>query len=679
MNDVVRLSIFVFAVGLGASARASDDELPLPPAGYLPSTTAPADAPLAPADTPVDAPVVDQPSIPLQPAAVAAAPAAATAAAPAHASASASAPSSENEALQADPFSAPLNDLAERFADLVACAKTRGGQVDVSTLHWYFGNTLNAWNKGLITAGDMPAGIDVNADLFEAAFLQRFSSRVPRADDALARKAGQALGDFLKAHIEKVRTSRGRSYGSASAFNNSNRTALMPSLSALATLAKNARNNSPRCASVRYDQDFWETPEYRGSIEAAYEQRQQRPQSGHEVASSPAASTETGSEAAAGHVSAPPTTGSEGAGRAPAAVTTTPDGTPVRIGRRVIRRNPDSLMNDDELSKTRGADQLGLCMAGEHGAGQRFMDSIQDSIAIGMKAQDPSLTKARIDEEYGFRARNGGHDVSLISQPLCTTTETSVRATLGRFPRTNRISRSGSLRMNAEEIALSNRFTNLYNGYRQRALAGDADAKSDLQDLWTRFFGCLAYSESLGDADANNARSSVISKVRAGMRGMGINDFHPLPGVKHYYDSWQSKPASRINIGLYQFSPVSTGNVRSCVMRWNELYGRKSVSIDGRSYSCKLPENDNRSLARILGSQAQSFNSFCGVQKVLQTFWVQSNTTKSTGTYPGNLRKEPEDRCVSFHMLAGKAYNHFGPFQNTTGKNLKKLFSCALP
>ncbi len=588
----------------------------------------------------------------------------------AHASAS------ENEALQADSFAVPINEVAERFADLVTCAKTRGGQIDVSTLHWYLGNTLNAWNKGLLTAGEVPAGVDVDEHLVEAVFVSRVHSRAPRADGGLARKAGQALGDFLKAHIERVRSGRARLYTSAASFNNSNRSSLMPSLSSLAVLAKNVRAKAD-CSSVRRDPDFWATPEYRGSIEVAYANKLTPSSPVADLAHQdpPAAPTSTA------HTDTPSETiqPTPEAGRTPASVHPETD-VPARVARRVIHRNPDGLMRDDELGKMRGADQLGLCMSSDtHEPAQNFMASIQDAIAVGMKPQDPGLTDARIDQAYGFRARNGGHDVSLISQPLCTTSESTVKATMGRFPYSSRVSRGGQLRMNAEEIALSNRFTSLYNGYRKRALEGDTAAANDLQDLWTRFFGCLAYSESLGDADVNNSRTSVIGKVRAGMRGMGIDDFRPLPGVKHYYDAWQSNPVSRINIGLYQFSPMNTGNVRSCVLRWNELYGRKSVSIDGRSYSCKLPDKNNSALARILGSQAQSFNAFCGVQKVLQTFWIQSNTTKSTGTYPGNLSKDSEDRCVSFHMLAGKAYNHFGPLQNTTGKNLKKLLSCALP
>ena len=76
----------------------------------------------------------------------------------------------------------------------------------------------------------------------------------------------------------------------------------------------------------------------------------------------------------------------------------------------------------------------------------------------------------------------------------------------------------------------------------------------------------------------------------------------------------------------------------------------------------------------------QSFNAFCGAHKLIETFSIQINTNNAHATHPDNaingVLKSAENRCVSPHFYAGWAYNHFGPLQNSTGKNLDELFSC---
>lgn len=75
-------------------------------------------------------------------------------------------------------------------------------------------------------------------------------------------------------------------------------------------------------------------------------------------------------------------------------------------------------------------------------------------------------------------------------------------------------------------------------------------------------------------------------------------------------------------------------------------------------------------------------NAFCGVNKILQSFAIQVNTTKSVSTHPSNQSggkfKAPADRCVSPFFYSGYSYNHFGPLMNSTGSNLAGLMACAL-
>ncbi len=85
-------------------------------------------------------------------------------------------------------------------------------------------------------------------------------------------------------------------------------------------------------------------------------------------------------------------------------------------------------------------------------------------------------------------------------------------------------------------------------------------------------------------------------------------------------------------------------------------------------------------MIKILGSSQHSFNSFCGVHKVVETFAIQAYTKNSSSTHPTNVSgsglKSPANRCVTPYFYAGWAYNHFGPLQNSTGSNLNELHSC---
>lgn len=81
-------------------------------------------------------------------------------------------------------------------------------------------------------------------------------------------------------------------------------------------------------------------------------------------------------------------------------------------------------------------------------------------------------------------------------------------------------------------------------------------------------------------------------------------------------------------------------------------------------------------MIKVLGSSYQSFNAFCGIHKVVQTFAIQVNTSSSSSTHPSNGGKTAANRCVTPHFYAGKAYNHFGPLQNSTGENMNSLYSC---
>lgn len=259
-----------------------------------------------------------------------------------------------------------------------------------------------------------------------------------------------------------------------------------------------------------------------------------------------------------------------------------------------------------------------------------------------------------IGSYYGTSSNDAGYfPTSLIRHPLCSVNSSTLSQTIKNVPSQSTINKL-------------NEFANAVNALRTEVINGDLNAKAELLTLWSRFFSCLAYSESLGSADSSTSQNVARKYSPSGYRKPA--------GVEFYEDPAQ--PAeSKLNIGAFQFTPNKSGNISPCLKAWNKLHAAKP--------SCQVPVSGSQGdLIKVLGSSYQSFNVFCGVHKLIQTFSIQVNTSKSSATFPANMvngkLKPQEARCVTPHFQAGKAYNHFGPFQNSTGSNLEELMSCTL-
>lgn len=242
---------------------------------------------------------------------------------------------------------------------------------------------------------------------------------------------------------------------------------------------------------------------------------------------------------------------------------------------------------------------------------------------------------------------------SLISHPLCNVTSSTLNTTL-----------AGKNIPSAATIKKINTFADRMNSYRREALAGNREGYVKASKLWSKFMMCLSYMESLTTADTQKAKNVAAKYAPSGYR-------RPA-GVNFYEDPYQ--PAeSRLNIGLFQFTPDAGGNIQACIREWNQLYPK-----------CGIKTNASQSeLIRVLGSSLQTFNAFCAAAKVTGSFAVQVNASSSKNTHPYNVNssgslKAPAERCVSPHMSVGRSYNHFGPFQNTSGYTLDTIVSCTL-
>jgi hypothetical protein len=314
----------------------------------------------------------------------------------------------------------------------------------------------------------------------------------------------------------------------------------------------------------------------------------------------------------------------------------------------------DQFQKQLELTKTRSIlnedviDQCNIMVE----TNNHFSDQI--SFFVAKMFEDIPSKVGVIGSSYGVSSVDSNlFPTSLIRHPLCEVNAKTLATTLG------------SQRVPAQiVIDKLNRFTQKANDLRNESIKGNANAKRDLLDHWNRLFSCLAYTESLASADNLSSQNAAKKYAPA--------NYRKPAGVEFYEDSAQ--PAeSKLNIGLFQFTPSWQNNIQSCLRAWN--------AIQTQAPLCQTPlKGSQADLIKIVGSSLQSFNAFCGVHKLIETFSIQVNTNRLSATHPSNavngVLKSAESRCVSPHFLAGRAYNHFGPFQNSTRKNLDELFSC---
>jgi hypothetical protein len=285
---------------------------------------------------------------------------------------------------------------------------------------------------------------------------------------------------------------------------------------------------------------------------------------------------------------------------------------------------------------------------------KNFADVIAWSVSSQLVKPVKSPLGTYLSDLFGVRPeRNQNTGVSLTSHALCKLTMESLEhgITAKRLP-------------SEAVMAKANRFISQVNTERAAWLKGNNAAGERLQKRWSRFMMCLSYVESLSTADR-------ASSINVGKKYSPAGFVRP-PGVNFYEDPLQTEE-SRLNIGLYQFTPDARGNIGPCNRQWSEERPTCALKSD-QMYQAEM--------IRAVGSNMQTFNAFCGVNKIIQMFYVQVNTNKPASSPLDNRRadgslKPAGERCVTL-QFAGKAGNHFGPFQNTSGANLDELMGCAV-
>lgn len=308
--------------------------------------------------------------------------------------------------------------------------------------------------------------------------------------------------------------------------------------------------------------------------------------------------------------------------------------------------------NSKELSKERpavslhGVDMCDPFVLEKKSLGNRISYQIYHHASRSMVPGTSSLGK-----HYGL-GNKAMMPNSLMSHDLCEVTPQSLEMTLGDIKKVP----------SATTIQQMNRFALALNHDRKNAQSGNMVSRKRYLKNWNSMMMCLAYIESLPTADTDE--SFQVAKKHA-------PDFKKPGGVEFYEDDLQPETSS-LNIGLYQFTPRTTGNVYPCLLSWNQIYKNK----------CEIsPKLNEQQMIRVLGSGYQTFNAFCGVNKIVQVFSIQINTNKPENTHPSNLLsngqlKVEAERCVSPFFSSRLSYNHYGPLQNSYGNRLETLMSC---
>lgn len=341
----------------------------------------------------------------------------------------------------------------------------------------------------------------------------------------------------------------------------------------------------------------------------------------------------------------------------PSTTTTLPPADIVKDIPEIVGPEVDKHYGSDQLTAPRGSGFIhstDLCEKSLVDK-QTFADRISFYTYKNMTARVPKLSY--IASIYELPAADKTLPTSLISHAMCAVSAEDLKQTLGeKYLPSDKV------------IAQANELAKKYNQLRAEMIKSknSKDSTREMTKLWARMNMCLGYVVSLNSPDQSS--SEKVAAMYA------PSDYQRPAGVLfHERTAGSGVDPERLILGVFQFTPVASGNVQGCLQQWNALYPSCQVSTKA----------DSAELIRAFGSSYQTLNSFCGTEKPVEMFSVQVNTFSSKRTHPSNLTntgalKDPANRCVSLYFAAGAAYNHFGPLQNSTGKNMEDFLTCAL-
>jgi hypothetical protein len=373
----------------------------------------------------------------------------------------------------------------------------------------------------------------------------------------------------------------------------------------------------------------------------------------------------------------------------------------------------DLVKNNDELTISRDykvfkGSEIDKCL--HPGKAQAsFFESIEANIEASMTGKI-IYTNAPIDTGYNLQTKR--YEVGFLTHPLCQVTQAEIKHSLKKDPN-----------LTASEIKRLQDFVSLYNSARSAALnkKNNKDerllARGQVKSYQSILSSCLAYTESLNDPDTQTSYDSFLKFKAEGAflmseKPLGVKVYQDRPGefydeiarLRKIYEAELIKPGmsddeiaaaknearlkaiaqAKINVpktwpsvGMFQFKSQGETNVGPCVAEWNNRYKNQKQCQISLGY---------QNLSHALVSSFQSFNSFCGVEKILQSYNTQVHTTNPAKTALANAGVSPKNRCVTPFARGGSfSYNHFGPLAYSVAKgsvsdtfpgNLNLLMEC---
>ena len=355
----------------------------------------------------------------------------------------------------------------------------------------------------------------------------------------------------------------------------------------------------------------------------------------------------------------------------------------------------DAYWQRSQLTEFRSQAKIDVCLQKDR-RGNSFGKTIEAAVRVSLDSKK-IYSNSAIQRAFGLPTRENSHPVSLMSHPVCEQGRNQVVHMLGE-----------SYVPDAETMNYILDFAKESNRDRKSALRGSEKAKERFVERWTVLMGCIAYAESLDISDPSqefkaddsfavamdhqpNVHPFFMDRVsREVSRPRGVW-FGADRNGSYYLERAKAKNEGRLSesvqnaldkryptwpvVGLFQFNASRKGNIDPCVRQWNDLVNQKRA--------CRINSSSDDQLLMSFASHGQSVNSYCGVQKIVQSFNSQVNTINTTGTDLSNLSSRsrllnPRSRCVSLVSRAGRGrvYSHFGPLRNSVKYNLKKVMKC---
>lgn len=324
---------------------------------------------------------------------------------------------------------------------------------------------------------------------------------------------------------------------------------------------------------------------------------------------------------------------------------------------------PDNVLRT-ALSSRRSVSQYESCLSPQK-APINFYESIAAGVVAALKPQASGGPK-HLKNILSLKTEV---PVSLISHPLCEST----------------------MLHNSGEISDFLNFTSSSNKDRDLINAGDEVALHRFVNRWTAFLGCLVADISLNIYSEDKPRNSnrdfeslrrlspifledtkAISSLASGVELVSNNMLLSVLEEKKGY-----KEDRKVKNHYYGFGLFSFNNNRIFKDRVN-LVNSWNAATSNASPACKIDNKDNALLA--ITSSGQGVNAFMGVQSILDSFYVQVNTTLERRTHKSNVISNdklhnPMERCVS---ISGKDFYHYlAPLhRGSQSRNYKQISNC---